>query len=109
MAYTATAGAPGTGNCLTGNRLSTTLPHGLATTMKCPGSTRASSGPSLPAIATPPGIAFTDVPGPPALPDLVHPATASPAWSTGSVPAVAIASVAVPPATLLAGQSRIRF
>ena len=75
IAYTATAAAPGIGNCFADNIVTgPTLPADLSTSMPCPSGTAATAGSALPSGDAPPGIAFTEVTAPPVQPNLAAPA-----------------------------------
>ena len=109
VAYTASSAAPGTGNCLADNALTSTLPAGLDTTLLCPGDTAATAGSPLGNAGSPPGIPFTDVVAPPAQPELPDPTRIPAAWSDDQVPAYTGDLVTVPDAGLLADRSAIRW
>ncbi|MFJ8016108.1 nitrous oxide reductase family maturation protein NosD [Streptomyces sp. NPDC096339] len=108
-AYLASAHAPGSGNCLTGE-IGPTLPAGLAASMACPASPAPAPGPltRIDSPDAPAGLPFLDVPFPPDQPELPRAATA-PAVPTAPAPQpVDAASVPLPEATLLDACSRDR-
>ncbi len=101
--YAATAAAPGKGNCLSANKLTTVRPPSFPTT--CPASGRVPKGVRAPAPRAPGGIAFTEVQAPPLLENLPDAATAgAPERAT-----VDIDRVELPGAHLLQDQSAIRW
>jgi hypothetical protein len=101
--------APGTGNCLSGNELTTTLPPNLPTTMPCPTGAAAAPGAALPRLAAPRGVPFREVPpGPPQQNRPGRPTDpASPARPTRTLPD--LTTITVPDATLLAEASAVRW
>jgi hypothetical protein len=103
VVYAATAAAPGTGNCLSGNRLTAVRPKSFPAT--CPGSTAPSVGVAAPVPRAPRGIPFTDVQAPPRLANMPDAAAAGP-----PVPgALGLPAITLPPSSLLAGQSTIHL
>ena len=109
VAYSPTARGPGSGNCLTGNKLTTTSPAGLAKSLACPASGKVVAGADAPSGTAPAGIAFTEVKAPPKLPNLADVTTIGKVWAISDVPKIDAVAVTVPPATLLADQSAITW
>lgn len=105
VAYTASATAPGSGNCVASTGRLTTVPSSFAVTARCPAAGvttgRPAAGAALRQPAAPPGVPFTDVAAPPAQPSMASPATARFGPVTGG-PVPDVAAVPVPPADLLA-------
>ncbi len=100
----ASAQAPGSGNCLLDNTLTTVRPADLP---RCPATGAASVGVRAPAPRAPRGVAFTDVPAPPRLPSMPTAATAAPPQVP---PAIAAPDVSVAPSVrLLQDESAIRW
>ncbi|MGZ0237102.1 right-handed parallel beta-helix repeat-containing protein, partial [Streptomyces sp. CPS1] len=109
VGWTFPSATRGRGNCLSGNRLRTTVPARLAATAACPlpaGSPTPSGTWSKP--TAPRGIPFTDVvaPGPqPQFPD----ATTTGATTVPAVPALPdTADIPLPPPSLLAAGARVK-
>ncbi|MEU2357450.1 right-handed parallel beta-helix repeat-containing protein [Streptomyces misionensis] len=109
VGWTFPSATRGKGNCLSGNRLRTTVPARLAATAACPlpaGSPTPSGTWSKP--TAPRGIPFTDVaaPGPqPQFPD----ATTTGATTVPTVPALPdTADIPLPPPSLLAAGARVK-
>ncbi|CAK7284957.1 Nitrous oxidase accessory protein NosD, contains tandem CASH domains [Streptomyces misionensis JCM 4497] len=109
VGWTFPSATRGKGNCLSGNRLRTTVPARLAATAACPlpaGSPTPSGTWSKP--TAPRGIPFTDVaaPGPqPQFPD----ATTTGATTVPAVPALPDpADIPLPPPSLLAAGARVK-
>lgn len=109
VGWTFPSATRGKGNCLSGNRLRTTVPARLAATAACPlpaGSPTPSGTWSKP--TAPRGIPFTDVaaPGPqPQFPD----ATTTGATTVPAVPALPdTADIPLPPPSLLAAGARVK-
>jgi parallel beta-helix repeat protein len=95
------ARAPGSGNCLSGNDLHTTLPAGLAT-MPC--TAVAGTGVSPPRVAVPRGIPFRDVPPGPPQPNRPDKPT------DPDLPAHPdVAAIGVPDSSLLAEESAVQW
>jgi nitrous oxidase accessory protein NosD len=110
LAYAPTARGPGSGNCLSGNTLTTTTPANLVTAMSCPAPATAPAAGPYPPSNAPKGIAFTEVIAPPAtLPTLADVTTVPAPWAISMLPAIDVASIAVPDASLLQDQSAIRW
>ncbi|MGW7364027.1 right-handed parallel beta-helix repeat-containing protein [Streptomyces sp. NPDC054841] len=106
VAYRASARAPGHGNCLDGNTLSTTLPTDLKSIAACPHGHPEAAGQSPRTDPAPPGIPFLDVAPPPAQPQLPDAATAPAAPADGLPGPVDPGQVPLPGADLLADRSR---
>lgn len=68
IAYTATDRAPGDGNCLQGNKTTSTLPANLGKQWACPDGGSKAVGTELPTIKVPDGISFRQVLAPPPQP-----------------------------------------
>ena len=110
LVYAASARAPGTGNCLSGNELTATLPPHLTATMPCPPVVAAPTpGVPLPRAIVPPGMPFRVVPAGPRQPSLPG-APDAPARPARDLPGpVSVDAVALPPETLLADRSGISW
>ncbi|MFE2752034.1 NosD domain-containing protein [Actinosynnema sp. NPDC059335] len=97
----------GTGNCLRGNELATTVPEALATTAPCPAADRSPSG-TWTSPKPPRGIPFTEVAAPAPQPQLPNATTAGPT----AVPVVPelpdVATIALPAVSLLADGALVR-
>lgn len=103
--YSATAAAPGSGNCLQANTIATVRP--AAFPRSCPTAGKA-TGATAPATHAPSGIPFTDVAAPPVLPQLPGADSTAAARVTGAGSMNADA-IATPSATLLQSQSTTRW
>jgi hypothetical protein len=105
IVYAPTSAAPGRGNCQQHNTLERVRPRSFSS--RCPASPRgASTGVDFPPPRAPKGIPFTDVQAPPKLPTMPDAATAPP---PARAPVAAPPAVEVPAASLLAGQSSVRW
>ncbi|MFC5721024.1 nitrous oxide reductase family maturation protein NosD [Streptomyces gamaensis] len=109
VAHAASGRAPGRGNCLKDNTLSTTAPEQLATQYRCP---VAADGPVMESVAppttpaAPAGIPFRTVPEPPAQPQLPGGADAPVRDATHLPGTVDADNVPVPGRDLLAEHTR---
>ncbi len=101
FAYTASARAPGVGNCFKDNQLGTKQPDGLG---EC------AAGPGVPIARTaaPPGVPFTEVAAPPVQPELPEAATVPARPARGLPGFVDLATVSVPPENLFADRAAVR-
>ncbi|MEV4736699.1 MULTISPECIES: right-handed parallel beta-helix repeat-containing protein [unclassified Microbacterium] len=107
--FAASSRAPGAGNCWEGNVLATTEPAGLQELSPCGSPGAVTPGVFAPQVA-PSGIPFTDVVAPPAQPELGALDAAPKPWAGASdVPAVDLAAITVPDASLLADRAAIRW
>jgi nitrous oxidase accessory protein NosD len=102
--YAASARAPGSANCLSGNELTVTSPVDLAALMPCPSSAGPSAGVPLPRTITPRGVPFREVPAGPRQPNLPGPLDALPAHLTV---AADVDAIGVPAPDLLADRSGV--
>jgi hypothetical protein len=98
------ARAPGSGNCLADNELTTTLPAGMATA-PCPAPPAA--GVAFPRLPAPRGVPFREVPPGPPQPD--RPGRATDPATRGLPARPNIDEVTVPDVTLLADRSAVRW
>ncbi|MFI5560664.1 nitrous oxide reductase family maturation protein NosD [Amycolatopsis japonica] len=101
FAYTASARAPGTGNCLQSNEVGSRRPEGLGACADGPGV-------PLPKVAAPRGVPFTEVASPPAQPELPDAATGPGRPARGLPGPVDPAGFAVPPADLFSDRAAVR-
>jgi nitrous oxidase accessory protein NosD len=102
---------PGRANCLQANVIRNTVPSGLTGSLVCPNAGVTPTG-TLPAdkvAVAPPGLAFTDVPLPPAQPQRPDAAGAGPTVVPADPPAISLAAITVPAPTLLAARAAVRF
>ncbi|MFE6685187.1 right-handed parallel beta-helix repeat-containing protein [Streptomyces sp. NPDC057743] len=99
----------GKGNCLRGNKLSTTAPAELAATAPCPAAANSPTPSGTWAVPKAPGgIPFTDVAAPGPQPQFPK-ATATGATTVPAVPALPdTASIPLPTKSLLAGHARVQ-
>ncbi|WP_405739152.1 right-handed parallel beta-helix repeat-containing protein [Streptomyces sp. NBC_01525] len=107
--YAASDRAPGKGNCLTDNALSTTAPKTLAAQPQCSADTDGpvmTSAPPPTQPAAPAGIPFRTVPEPPDQPQMPGGATAPVRPATGLPGSVDADRVPLPGRDLLAAHSR---
>jgi nitrous oxidase accessory protein NosD len=100
VVFAASARAPGTGNCLQDNLLTTTVPGGLPFSCPAPGGTQPSA--PVPRMNPPRGLPFPDVAAPPDQPDMPGAGQAPPSAAAGLPGPVDVAAVGVPAADLLA-------
>lgn len=109
VGWTFPTATQGRGNCLHGNELRTTVPAQLATIASCPVPDQSpvdSGAWTMP--AAPRGIPFTDVSAPAAQPQFPD-ATTTGATAVPAVPALPdIATIPLPPASLLAGNALVQ-
>jgi hypothetical protein len=102
LAYTPTAAAPGSGNCLLRNRFATSLPPGLGDGTGCPGDATPPGGAELAPGPPPRGTPFTDVAAPPPQPSLPTPTGPPRRWSLEQLVLPRLDDIGLPGADLLA-------
>ncbi|MEQ0562307.1 right-handed parallel beta-helix repeat-containing protein [Amycolatopsis sp. NEAU-NG30] len=108
VAYAASDRAPGSGNCLQDNVLTSTAPAGIAGTMACPSHPATAAGVRLTLPPAPRGVPFPDVTAPPAQPDLPDAATAPPRPARDLPGPVDLAGYGVPEPALLAEYAGVK-
>ena len=108
IVYAASDRAPGSGNCLQDNVLTSTAPAGLTGTMACPAKPAQAAGVRLALPPAPRGVPFPDVAAPPGQPDLPDAATAPPRPAHGLPGPVDLDSYPVPPLALLAEHAGVK-
>ncbi|WP_206791276.1 right-handed parallel beta-helix repeat-containing protein [Amycolatopsis sp. MtRt-6] len=108
VAYAASERAPGSGNCLQDNVLTSTAPAGLAGTMACPARPGAAAGVRLALPPAPRGVPFPDVAAPPEQPGLPDAATAPPRPARGLPGPVDLDGYPVPQIALLAEHAGVK-
>lgn len=101
VVFAASPRAPGQGNCLQDNVLTGTLPDGLARTLTCPAPAGPQPAATLPALAAPRGVPFSQVAAPAAQPGMADPGGAPWPPATGLPGPVDVDAIGVPDAGFL--------
>ena len=99
VAFAASGRAPGSGNCLQGNVLTTTVPNGLP--VGCPAPAGPQPATRLAPMNAPRGLPFPDVPAPPPQPNMPDAGHAPPSSTAGLPGPVDVDAISVPDANLL--------
>jgi hypothetical protein len=107
VVYAASPRAPGHGNCLAGNELTSTLPGNAVEFMACPSQAGPVAGVALPRVAAPAGMPFREVPAGPDQPNRPQAGDGPPVPARDLPGRVDVDDVGLPPVTLLAERSGV--